>query len=482
MTENIKRIGVLTISGLFILANCFALFKEFYYLPILSGGLVLVFLAIYRIDWLIYLMALVTPFSILIENDKMSLGISIPSELIMIVLTLLFLVKLISEIRWEKAYWKHPITIAIFFYLFWMLITSITSEMPLVSLKFLTSKLWFIGSSFFMLIYLIKDNPKRAITFFNLHAISLAIVVILITIKHAQTGFSDHGLHWIQKPYYNDHTAYGAVLAFMLPFSVCFFFLPENKNWQRTLYLILTLIFLFGLYFSFSRAAWLSAIGALGVYFLIRWRIKFSWFVLGATIIGIFFFKFSDDILYQLGKNKQDSSATFEEHIRSIGNIRTDASNVERLNRWFAAFGMIEERPVVGWGPGTYQFNYAPFQKNKYNTIITTNFGDGGNAHSEFIGPCAESGFIGLFSVLALMIIVLYTGITTLIKTKDKTLRLLTLAATLALISYYIHGTMNNFLDTDKLSLPFWGAFAIITVISITRKQEEKNSITKQIS
>jgi len=149
MTENIKRIGVLTISGLFILANCFALFKEFYYLPILSGGLVLVFLAIYRIDWLIYLMALVTPFSILIENDKMSLGISIPSELIMILLTLLFLVKLISEIRWEKAYWKHPITIAIFFYLFWMLITSITSEMPLVSFKFLTSKLWFIGSSFF---------------------------------------------------------------------------------------------------------------------------------------------------------------------------------------------------------------------------------------------------------------------------------------------------------------------------------------------
>ena len=136
----------------------------------------------------------------------------------------------------------------------------------------------------------------------------------------------------------------------------------------------------------------------------------------------------------------------------------------------------------MGWGPGTYQFNYAPFQKNKYKTIITTNFGDGGNAPSEFIGPCAESGFIGLFSVLVLMIIVLYTGITTLIKTQDKTLRLLTLAATLALISYYIHGTMNNFLDTDKLSLPFWGAFAIITVISITRKQEEKNSITKQIS
>lgn len=481
MTENAKRIGVLTISGLFILANCFALFKEFYYLPLVSGGLVLIFLAIYRIDWLIYLMALVTPLSILIENDKMSLGISIPSELIMILLTLLFLVKLISELRWEKAYWKHPITLAIFFYLFWMLVTSITSEIPLVSFKFLTSKLWFIGSSFFMLIYLIKDNPRRGITFFNLHAVGLVLVVIITTIKHAQIGFSDHSLHWIQKPFYNDHTAYGAVLAFMLPFSISFYFLPENKKWQKISYVVLSLIFLFGLYFSFSRAAWLSAIGALGVYFLIRWRIKFSWFLVGAAIIGVLFFKFSGDILYQLGKNKQDSSATFEEHIRSISNIRTDASNVERLNRWFAAFGMIEKRPLVGWGPGTYQFNYAPFQKNKYKTIISTNFGDGGNAHSEFIGPCAESGFIGLFSVLGLMITVLYAGITTLIKTKDRTYRLLTLAATLALISYYIHGIMNNFLDTDKLSLPFWGAFAIITVISTIQKQEKNKPITKPI-
>lgn len=468
---NRKQLIVLGISGVFILLNCFALMKEFMYLPFLSGGLLLIYLLLFKIDWLIYIMAFVTPFSILIENDKVNLGISMPSELLMISLSILFIIRILYDFKFDKKIVRHPITIAILFYLFWLLITSITSEIPLVSFKFLASKLWFIIACYFMVIHLIKDNTKKAITYFNLYAISLTVVVIIISVKLAMNGFAEHGMHWIQKPFYNDHTAYGAAIAFFIPFTVSFYFLPHNTKWRKIFYVVITLILLFGLYFSFSRAAWLSVIGSLGVYFLIRWRIKFSWFILATGLIGSIFYSFSGDILYKMGKNKQDSSASFAEHIRSIGNIKTDASNVERLNRWVSAFGMIEERPIVGWGPGTYQFVYAPFQKNKFKTIITTNFGNGGNAHSEYIGPCAETGFIGLISVLALMLIIIYTGIRTSIRAQDPINRILSLAATLALISYYIHGVMNNFLDTDKLALPFWGAFAIIIVVNIVEKQ-----------
>jgi hypothetical protein len=45
------------------------------------------------------------------------------------------------------------------------------------------------------------------------------------------------------------------------------------------------------------------------------------------------------------------------------------------------------------------------------------------------------------------------------------------MGALLGLMTYYIHGIMNNFLDTDKLSVPFWGFSAIIVAIDIqTRK------------
>ncbi len=477
---NRKKLIVLGVSAAFILLNCFALMREFLYLPIISAGLILVYLLIFKVDFLVYLMALVTPFSIFIENDKINLSISFPGELIMISLTVLFLIRILYDLKIERQILKHPLTIAILCYLFWIFVTSITSELPLVSFKFLASKIWFIVACFFMVVQLIKKDTNRIVHYFNAYLFSLALVIIIVTIKSAQLGFMEHGMHWIQKPFYNDHTAYGAAIAFFIPITVSFFFLPQSTKWLKIYYIGILAILMVGLYFSFCRAAWLSVIGSLGVYLAIRWRIKFSWLVLGGTMAVALFFFFASDILYQMGKNKQDSSATFTEHLQSMGNISTDASNVERLNRWFSAFGMIEERPIVGWGPGTYQFEYAPFQKNKYKTIISTNFGNGGNCHSEYIGPTAETGFIGLITVLSMLVIVVYTGIKTHLRSKDPRNKILSLAATLALISYYIHGIMNNFLDTDKLSLPFWGAFAIILVINLIETKNVDFSLQEQ--
>ena len=71
-----------------------------------------------------------------------------------------------------------------------------------------------------------------------------------------------------------------------------------------------------------------------------------------------------------------------------------------------------------------------------------------------------------LFTVLAMVVLVLYYGLKTYQRSRDKSVRRLSLAATLSLITYFIHGVMNNFLDTDKLSLPFWSLFALIVVLS----------------
>ena len=181
-----------------------------------------------------------------------------------------------------------------------------------------------------------------------------------------------------------------------------------------------------------------------------------------------------------MSRNSQDASGNLTEQLQSISNISTDASNVERLNRWNSAFGMIRERPLVGWGPGTYQFVYAPFQKSQFKTIITTDFGDGGNAHSEYIGPCAETGFPGLLTVLALVFVSLFTGIRTYNHSHDKTNRLLALMMTLALVTYFVHGFLNNFLDTDKLSLPFWGAFAVIMLTNLRMKEEQRVHVVNE--
>ncbi len=279
-------------------------------------------------------------------------------------------------------------------------------------------------------------------------------------------------------PFYNDHTAYGAALAFVIPITVGFFFLEGNKTWQKVFYAVVSVILLMAFYLSYSRAAWISIVVAIGVLVILKLRIKLSWLVGGGLLIGLLFFFYADDILYKMSRNSQDSSGNFVEHIQSMSNISTDASNMERLNRWTAAFSMIKEKPVFGWGPGTYQFEYAPFQKGYYQTIISTNFGDGGNAHSEYIGPCAESGIPGMLTVFLLVFMFLYYGIKTYIYADDKTVKIMSLCMTLSLVTYFTHGVFNNFLDTDKLSVLVWAAFSVITVCHVKMQSATPNTLS----
>ena len=406
-----KKIILWSCIGVFALVNFLCIWKkEFFLFPAVSFVLLVIYLMVYKVDWLMYFMAFVTPLSVVINDEKVQLGISLPSEFIMIALTLLFLCRILYDLKIERRLALHPISIAVYVYLLWMFITCLTSEHPVVSFKFWASKIWFITSCYFMVIQLIKNDLKNAVTFFDSYMIGLVIVVIYTTIHHAIWGFTEFSGHWVMSPFYNDHTAYGAVLAFFVPIVVAFFFQTDNRR-KKWFYGICGMILLLGLFLSYCRAAWLSVMAMLAVWVVMKLRIKFSWIVLVGLLFGAVFYFYADDILYRMGRNSQDTSGNLTEHIQSMSNISTDASNVERLNRWTAAISMIKDRPVVGWGPGTYQFEYAPYQKSQYQTIISTDFGNGGNAHSEYLGPCAETGIVGLLTVLALLVTSLYSGI-----------------------------------------------------------------------
>jgi O-antigen ligase len=203
------------------------------------------------------------------------------------------------------------------------------------------------------------------------------------------------------------------------------------------------------------------------MYLIILFRIKFKWILLTLTIFASIFFLFQNEIWDRLSKNKQDSSANFIEHLQSISNITTDDSNLERINRWQSAIRMFRDRPFFGFGPATYQFEYAPYQNANEKTLISTNAGDKGNAHSEYIGPLAESGVLGMVFVLCVFIATVVTALNVYRRAHNKEIKMLAIAVLLGLVTYFIHGTMNDFLDTDKASVPFWGFVGIIVALDI---------------
>lgn len=441
-------------------------------LPLLLGVLMLYF---FSFDKVLFLVAFLTPLSINLEGLGIDFGLSlsVPVEPLLFGILFFFIAKLLYEKKFDNKIASHPISIVIYFMLIWILITTITSELPLVSAKYLLSRIWFVIPSYFVCAKLFK-NPDNINKFIWLYIAGLVIVVFYTITNHAINGFSGNSAHWVMTPFYNDHTAYGAALAIYLVLNAAFLFIPNIKPSRRFIIIVCFAILCVAMVLSSCRAAWLSIIAVLGVLVCVLLRIKFKFILTVAVVLISLFFSFKHQIIDIMERNEQDSSSNILEHVQSITNISTDASNLERINRWNSALRLFEERPFFGWGPGTYQFVYAPYQLSTYKTIITTNYGDGGNAHSEYIGALSEMGVIGSFLVILLVIVSVYKGLTTYKKAKSREAKIMVLAATLAVISYFTHGILNNFLDTDKLAIPVWSCLAIITAIDIYHSGKTK--------
>ncbi len=472
MSKKAKIAWLYVISALFVAISLYLLVNKnnylFFAVPVVLGILLLY---IFSLDKVMMLISFTIPLSVTLKEFE-QLAVSLPAEPLLAGVMILFIAKLLYEGNYDRKISHHPIAIVIYCIFLWMIVTTITSEMPLVSIKFIVSRLWFVIPSFFFCALLFK-KPKNIDRFIWLYIASLCIVVVYTTIIHAQHGFDNDSAHWVMSPFYNDHTAYGAALAIYLIFAITYAFIPGIKSRQKIFILAAVALLSVAMVLSSCRAAWVSLAASLGVLICVLLKIKFRWVFTTLVILVGLFFAFQHQIIDALEHNNQDASGDIVENIQSITNISTDASNLERFNRWHSAFRLFADRPVFGWGPGTYQFVYAPYQMSKDKTIISTNAGDGGNAHSEYIGPLAEQGFMGTILMLALVITVVYTGLKAYNKAKNKKAKVLVMGATLAFFGYFVHGFLNNFLDTDKLAVPVWSCAALIAVIDLYYSNQE---------
>jgi len=476
LIEKNKLKWIYILCGIFTLLNGILVANEFYWLSLLPFLIVIVLLYLYSLDKLILLLVFFTPLSINFTNVFAGMGLSLPTEPLMLGLLFIFIFKILTDKNYDKSFLNHIISKAILIYLFWILITVFTSSLPIVSLKFLLARLWFISSVFFLGVPLFKEK-KNFGRFMWMYIFAFIVVIFYTIYNHSLHGFSEHTGHWVMSPFYNDHTAYGALLAFFIPVVVYFTFGKRYKFSIKIISFFILVLFFIAFLLSYCRAAWLSLIIGFLVWMIIVFRIKIKWLFLVLLLIAGIFYAFKDPILYKLEKNKQDSSTDILKHVQSVSNISSDASNLERINRWNSAFKMFYERPVFGWGPGTYQFIYGPYQSSKDKTIISTNVGDKGNAHSEYIGPLAESGILGALTFILILITAIYTAIKIYHKSNDRKIKGLILAIITSLTTYIIHGSLNNFLDTDKAAIPFWGFIAMIVAIDLyhTNKEEIKS-------
>lgn len=458
----------------FVALNTLMLALEIFYVPLLPAVLLFIVLAVVAVDKYLLAIAFLVPLSVPLSvlTRGLSIDMYLPTEPLLAGLLLLYVLKYLMGDRIDLKVLRHPVSLAIYFHLAWMLVTSITSSDPLVSFKALASRLWFVVGFYFIGTQLFRKekNMHRYVWIF---IIAFMGVVLYTLINHAQYGFNSQVMaHSVCRPFYKDHTSYGATLGLLLPVLVpLFMFIRREDINTRFLMVLLILLMLFATVVSYTRATWLSIIAAAGVWAVIKLRIRFELVLFGAALLVGLFFSVRTQLMVQLEQNRVESSGELSEHVQSMSNITTDQSNLERINRWSCAVRMWRDKPIFGFGPGTYQFEYGRYQRSYEKTRISTDFGTRGNAHSEYLGPLSEGGVFGLLSILIVIGTTIATGIRVFYTSKSRNVRIFSLAILIGLISYYFHGLLNNFLDTDKISALFWGFTAMLVAVDVYHRE-----------
>ncbi len=474
LQNKLVRLGlVYSLSILYVIVLAYFISKDKYIITAIPIGLLVLFIAIYRLELIFWIILFSVPLSVPLKEFGLNIDFNmfLPTEPLLAGLLIIFLIKLAADGSFDKKVLRHPVTIVILLQLGWILFTSISSTMPDVSFKFFLSRLWFVAVFYFFATQVFKDTTKIR-KYFLVILIPLVFIVLIITIKHAGLGLYDQkASNPAVDPFFNDHTLYGAIMALFIPIVIGYIFKSRFSWLQRFGAIVVLGLLVTGLIFSYSRAAWVSLAGSAMVYLLILFKIRWRTVLLGLASLVAVFLIFGRTLLMDMEGNDQDSSDNFTEHIQSISNISTDASNLERLNRWSCALRMFANKPLLGFGPGTYMFQYAPFQKESQKTIISTNAGDGGNAHSEYLGPLAESGVIGGLLVILLVIYGFITGVRVYRNQTDRELKMIAIVVLIGLTTYFLHGILNNFLDTDKASAGVWAFLAILVSLDVREKQ-----------
>lgn len=426
-------------------------------------------------------LAFLLPFSIKLNFDSVGFDFSFPSEFLIALLAIALVFRWIFDGYSAKRFLTSSISQLVLLYLLISLISAAFSTMPQVSLKSVVVRITYVLVFYFGLGDVFHKEPNKVFKLFLTYGFSLILITLYCLYFQSLYDWDKQTAAYSVSPFYADHTIFSACVAFVLPsfFSYSFQYKKFNTSffsWKWAL----VLVFLLGIYFTFCRAAWISLFLAFLLILSIKIGFKPKHYLLLLLVLVSITFVNKDELFFSFKQNKNVSTApntTAIEQTQSITNVSTDVSNAERLNRWSCAWRMFLAKPFTGFGPGTFQFQYLPYQLPDETTYISVyspyniQQGRGGSTHNEYLLLLSESGIIAFLCFVILILKLLYDTLSNLTSSKIDLTKKTIYWAFIGLFTYLVHAFFNNFLDTDKAAFLFWSAVSILVSWNLSNKK-----------
>ncbi len=441
---------------------------SFFAIPIL---LVAALILLRNFEWAYYCYFLLVPFSVEVELPG-GLATDLPTEPFMWFLTgvgtLLFIHRL-DKISFSK--YQSPITLILLLHLLWIGISILFSTHTLISFKWFLAKLWYIIPFYFGAFHFLYNN-EQFIKVLKFTFWPLMVAVLWVLKRHYGYDFSFDTSNIVVYPIFRNHVNYASAVVLFLPF-VWLLYTSSRQSFYKWIYALCFIILVIAVYYSYTRIAILCLPIGLITYFIIRYRL-IKWAMIGAFILFFaivsFFVTENRYVNFAPDFEKTITHTDFDNLLDATYKLE-DISTMERVYRWVAGGHMIKEKPLFGFGPGTFYSNYQDYTIRIFETYVSDN-PDQSGVHSYYLMTAIEQGIIGFIIFIALIFTILQTGEKVYNNCKNPDTKNSIVASIICIVIILVINLINDTLEVDKIG-PFF--FTSMTIISIEYvRQREK--------
>ena len=407
-------------------------------------------------------------------NITPQLGMDLPDEFLLVLLTGITLLKWIHQPRWfPSSVWQHPLLMVVTIYLGWIFITCLYAVEPSLSFKYLLAKTWYI-IPFVALPQVILHTKTRLQKMAICLLVPMLLVVMLTLLRHGFYGFSFEGIKNILDPFFRNHVNYSSMLVCLLPVAWGMWQLTPVENPRRKWVLYGIYIGLAGLVFAYSRGAWIALVAGITVIWVMQKKIMsavVALLVLGVLISTAWLVTNKQYMRFAPDHDRTVFHTDFGEHIQATLEMN-DVSTAERFYRWIAGARMLADKPLTGFGPNSFYLHYRPYTVNSFKTWVSNN-PEHSTVHNYFILVALEQGVMGLVLFCFLYFGMLLHAQRLYHQLQSRFYRTIALTTGIVLSMIGVINFMSDMIETDKIGSLFWLCLGMIVLLEEKSKEEK---------
>lgn len=430
---------------------------------------------VYKTEKLFWFLIFFLPLSTEI-NIIPSLGIDFPDELFMMLFTGLIILKFLHEPKWFPANLKtEPLFLLLICIMAWTLISACFAENPMLAVKFFLARIWYIFPFVIMPQILLRSQTSiQKLVYYLL--VPMLFVVVQTLVRHSFYGFSFVDIKKTVSPFFRNHVNYSSMLVclFVPAFAIRFLMGTEHRftKWVN----LGILIGILGLFFSYSRGAWVALIIGIVFAFLMEW----NWVKKMAMLVLVIFIMacswlFVDNHYLRFAPDHDRTifHTDFSEHIAATISMK-DVSNAERFYRWVAGVRMFAQRPLTGFGANNFYSNYGAYTLNSFETWVSNN-PEHSSIHNYFLLTLAEQGVPGLLLLISLWLGMLFRLQYLYQRLQSRFYRIVSICTASILAMIMSINFMSDMIETDKIGSLFWLCLGFVFILNQQLKEEQQS-------